>query len=112
MSKILITRGPTNHEHTCTKTFGCQSSESNLAGDSSDRLALVLNLSKLGYKRVGGVGDDGTDDTSNVTRGKGDTELGTFRVGVLGFGEDVGVEQLDSLLEEVELGHSVGDLIT
>ena len=54
--------------------------------------------------------DDGADDTGEVTGSEGDTELGRLAVGLLGRGEDVGVEELNNLLEEVELGHRVGDL--
>ena len=54
--------------------------------------------------------DDGADDTGEVAGGEGDTELRRLAVRLLGRGEDVGVEQLDDLLEEEELGHGVGDL--
>ena len=67
-------------------------------------------LSELRHQGVGGVRDDGTDHTSEVTRGEGDTKLSRFGVGVLGVGEDVCVEDGHNLFKEVELGHSVGDL--
>lgn len=56
------------------------------------------------------MGDNSTDNTSEVTRSKGDTKLSTLAVGLFGLSEDMGVEELDDLLKEEELGHSVGDL--
>lgn len=56
------------------------------------------------------MGDDGADDTGEVTRREGDTELRALAVLRLGLGEDVRVEQRDDLLEEEELGHGVRDL--
>lgn len=55
--------------------------------------------------------DDGTNDTSEVTGSEGHTELSGFSVGILGFGENVSVEELHDFFEEVEFGHSVGDLL-
>jgi len=100
----------TNHQDTGTETLGSQVDGTGLAGNLANRLALVLSLAHEGDDRVGRVGDDGADNTGEVTRGEGDTELGALAVGLLGFSEDVGVEQLDDLLEEEELGHGVGDL--
>ena len=56
------------------------------------------------------MGDDGANDTREITGSEGDSELSRLAVGVLRSGEDVRVEDLDDLLEEVELGHSVWDL--
>ncbi len=56
------------------------------------------------------MGHDGANDTGEVTGGEGDAELSALGVGLLGSSEDVGVEGLDDLLEEEELGHGVGDL--
>ena len=100
----------TNHEDTSSETLCSQSSESNLAGDGTDRFALVSGLSELRDEGIGRVRDNGTNNTSDITRSESDTELGGLAVGILGLREDVGVEQLDGLLEEVKLGHGVGDL--
>lgn len=56
------------------------------------------------------MGDDGTEDTSDVTGDKGDTEL--LGLVVLGarLGEGVLVDGLDGLLKGGELHHGVGDL--
>jgi hypothetical protein len=56
------------------------------------------------------VGNDGANDTSEVAGSKGDSELRGFGVSIRRSGEDVSVEELNDLLEEVELGHSVWDL--
>ncbi len=67
-------------------------------------LALVVSLAHKRDKGVSGVRNDGANDTSQVTRGEGNSELGVLGVRVLGLSENVGVEQLHNLLEEVELG--------
>ena len=100
-----------NHDHTSTETLGSKVGNTNLASNLADRLALVLSLAELRDKRVSGVGDDGADDTGDVTGGEGDTELHGLAVGVLGCGEDVLVEEADNVLEEEELGHRIGDLM-
>lgn len=102
--------GRTDHDNTSAETLGGEADNTGLASNGSSRLTLVLSLSKERDEGVGGVGDDGADDTGEVTRGEGDTELGVLGVRVLGRGEDLGVEELDDLLEEEELGHGVGDL--
>jgi hypothetical protein len=81
-----------------------------LGGDGTDGLALVSRLAQQGDQRVSGVGNDGANDTREVTGTEGDSELSGLAVALLRSGEDVCVEELDDLLEEVELGHSVWDL--
>jgi len=56
------------------------------------------------------VGDDGANNTGEITGTEGDSELSGFAVALFRSGEDVGVEDLDDLLEEVELGHGIRDL--
>lgn len=57
------------------------------------------------------MGNDGADDTGEVTGREGDAELGGLAVGVLGRGEDLAVEHVDDVLEEEEFRHCVGDLM-
>lgn len=54
--------------------------------------------------------DDSANNTSEITGREGNTELSSLAIGFFGFGEDVGVEELDDLLKEEELGHSIRDL--
>ena len=54
--------------------------------------------------------NDGTNNTGKITRGKGNSELSTFAISLLGFDKDMGIEELDNLLKEEELGHRVGNL--
>ena len=100
----------TNHDHTGTETLGGQAGDTDFASDLAETLAPVLSLAHERDERVSGVGDDGADDTGEVTGGEGDTELSTLAVGFFGGGEDVAVEEGDDVLEEEELGHGVGDL--
>ena len=100
----------TNHDNTGTETLGGKGNKSGLGGDSTDGLALVSGFAQQGDQRVSRVGNDGANNTREVTRTEGDSELSGLAVGVLGVGEHVGVEELDDLLEEVELGHGVWDL--
>ena len=58
------------------------------------------------------MGDYGADDTGEVTSAEGNAKLCGLAVGVLWLSEDVGIEELDNLLEEEELGHCVRDLKT
>jgi hypothetical protein len=67
-------------------------------------LALVVSLAHKRDEGVSGVRNDGANDTSQVTRGEGNSELSVLGVSALGLSENVGVEQLHNLLEEVELG--------
>jgi len=106
----LETSKSTDHEDTSTKTLSHKVLNTDLASNLAEGLALVLSLSELRDERVGRVRDDSADDTGEVTGSEGDAELSSLGVGLLGLGEDVGVEHLDDLLEEEELGHGVGDL--
>ena len=67
---------------------------------------------ELGDDGVSRVGDDGAEDTSDVTGGGSDSEL--LDLGALGFGagHDVLVEHLDGALEGPELHHGVRHLAT
>lgn len=70
----------TNHEDTSTETLGREGHNTSLRGDLANTLALVLSLAEEGDERISGVGDNGADDTSEVTGSEGDTELGTLGV--------------------------------
>ena len=100
----------TDHDDTGTKTLGGEGSETSLGGDGTNGFALVFRFAQQGDQRVGRVGDDGANDTGEVTRSEGDSELSGLAVGVLRSGEDMGVEERNDLLEEVELGHGVWNL--
>ena len=100
----------TNHDNTGTETLGGKSSHTGLGCDGANRLALVLGLAQQRDQRVSGVGNDGADDTSEVTGTEGDSKLGRFAVGVLRCSEDVSVEELHDLLEEIELCHGIWNL--
>jgi len=100
----------TNHNHTCAETFCREGAKADLVDNRAKTLAFVLGLAKLGDKRVGRVGDYSANDTSEVARAEGNTKLRRLAIGALWLSEDVGIEELDNLLEEVELGHRVWDL--
>ena len=46
--------------------------------------------------------DNSTDNTSGVTRSKGDTELRSFGIGILRLSEHFRVEELNDLVERRE----------
>ena len=102
----------TNHDYTCPETLCCKSTKPDLPNDCPEALALILRLAQLRNERVGGVRDDGADDTGQVTGRERDAELRRFAVCVLRLGKDVRVEVLHDLLEAEELGHRVRDLRT
>jgi len=106
----LKTSESTDHENTSTETLCKKILHADFACDLSDGFSFVAGFSELGHEGVGGVRNDGANDTSDVTRSKCDLQLGGLRVLILGLREDVGVESLDDLLEEIELGHGVWDL--
>ena len=67
-------------------------------------------LGHLGHHGISRMRHNGTSNTSNVARGKGNAKMGGLGVGLLGLGEHVQIEHLLHLLEEEELGHGVGNL--
>ncbi len=70
-----------------------------------------LEVVQLGDHCVGWVRDNGADDSSEVTRGKGDRKLSGLVVLGLGFrGENFGVKHFDNFLKEDKLGNSVRNL--
>ena len=107
---IIRTSEGTNHDYTRPETLRCESTKADLVDNRAKTLAFVLGLAKLGDKRVGRVGDYSANDTSEVARGEGNTKLRRLAISVLWLSEDVGIEERDDLLEEVELGHRVWDL--
>lgn len=94
----------TNHEHASAETLGGKVHVAKLACNLSKALSSVLALAEERNERVGRVGDNGADNTGSVTRKESDTELLGLGVGVTGGSEDLGVEELNDLLEEIELG--------
>ena len=100
----------TNHNHTRAKTSCGESAEADLVDNRAEALALVLGLAKLGDKGVRRVGDYGAYDTGEVAGAESNAKLRRLAVGVLWLSEDVGIEELNNLLEEEELGHRVRDL--
>jgi len=78
--------------------------------DVGEETAFGLGGVDLGDDGVGGVGDDGAEDTGDVAGHEGDGELLGLGVLVLGAGEDLGVEEIADFLEGDELHDGVGDL--
>ena len=105
VAKIL-----TDHDNTSSETLCGQGHDADLRGNFADCFTFILCPAELRDERVGGVRDDGTDDTSEVPRGKCNSELCFLSIGFFRFCEDVGVEELHDLLKEEELGHGVRDL--
>jgi len=58
------------------------------------------------------MGNDGTNHAGEEARNQRDLQLNHLGIRILGQNEEMRVKQLDDLLEEVELGHGVGDLTT
>lgn len=108
----LETGEGTDHDNTDGETVP-ETTETNLGVDTADGLAggltgLLLSVD-LGDHDISRVGDNGTEDTGNVTTEEGDTGLGKEGVLLLGLGE-LSVDELDSLLEGGELNHGVRNL--
>ena len=102
----------TNHEDSGTKTLP-ESTESNLAIDLLDLGeggATSSSLVEDGDHGVGWMGDNGAENTSNVSGHEGNHELGALGVGALWLGEDLLVEFGDNLLESDELDNGVWNL--
>ena len=104
----LETSESTDHQNTSGKTVPASLPAEEL--HSLHHRDLLSRVVHLGDARVEGVGDEGTEDTSNVTRGEGDGQLGGLAVALTRLGEAVLVEQSDDVLEGGELHHGVGDL--
>eukprot|EP00049_Salpingoeca_infusionum_P017080 m.351702 g.351702 ORF g.351702 m.351702 type:complete len:333 (-) comp16321_c0_seq1:96-1094(-) len=106
----LKTSEGTNHEDTWANTLDGKVTVTKLGGDGTNALALVLGLTKEGDESISWVGDNGANNTSNVTGHEGNLELGALAVGLTWLSVDAGVELFNNLLEEEELGHGVWDL--
>jgi hypothetical protein len=108
----LETSQGTNHDNTNWETVP-ETAEADLGVDTGDSRAhglggLLLGVD-LGDHDVGRVGDNGTEDTSNVTTKEGDTSLSVDRVFFLLLWK-VSVDGKDSVFERGELNHGVWDL--
>lgn len=100
----------TDHEDTETKSTP-DTSGTELGEDGANTRGSLV-LVELGDDGVGRVGDDGAENTSNVTGGGSDSEL--LDLGALStrLGDDVLVDGLNSALESPELHHGVRNLAT
>ena len=96
----------TDHEDTGAETLP-EAAHADSTVDLTDALASLVHDGDTG---VGGVGNDGAEDTSQVAGHEGDHHLLALAVLGLRLGEDVGVEHGDDLLEGHELDDGVGDL--
>ena len=108
----LETGEGTNHEDSCSKTFP-ESGETNFTVDFSDLRSGAcagFSLVEDGDHGVSWVGNDGAEDTSDVTGHEGDQHLSSLAVFVLWLGENGGIELLDNLLEGDELDNSAWNL--
>ena len=102
----------TNHEDSGTKTLP-ESSESNLSIDLLDLGHSGTTSSSLvedGDHGVSWMGNNGAENTGNVTRHESDHKLGALGVGALWLGEYGRVEFSDNLLESDELDNGVWNL--
>lgn len=96
----------TDHDDTGPQTAP-DTAKAKLRENLSSRLG---GFGHLGHNGVGGVRHNGTSDTGDVTRCKGDAKMGALGVSLLGLSENVLVEHVLDILEEVKLGHGVRDL--
>jgi len=108
----LETSEGTDHDNSGSHTSP-ETAETDFGVDFLDVVtsgAATLHGVELGDHSVSRLGDQGAEDTGNVTRHEGDGELSTLGVFALGLGEDSSVEEFDSLFESDELHDGVGDL--
>jgi len=108
----LETSECTNHDDSCEKSSP-ESLESDFGVDLADvfsERSLSLDGVELGDHGISRVRDDSAEDTSAVSRHECDGELLTLGVFASRLSEDLGVEELNDLLECNELDNSVRDL--
>jgi len=108
----LETSEGTDHDNSGSHTSP-ESAETDFRVDFLDVFssgATSLDGVELGDHSISRLRDQSAEDTSDVTRHEGDGELSTLGVFALGLGEDVSVEEFDSLFESDELHDGVGDL--
>ena len=103
----------TDHHTASWETHSGEVDETDLTGeatkaDHDGALATGAGLVDLGKKGIGRVGDDGSGDTSNHTRGDGDTSLGSGGEGAAV--REGTVDCLSGSTLDSELGHGVRDL--
>ena len=102
----------TNHEDSGTETLP-ESTESDLFKDLLDLGHSGTTSSSLvedGDHGVSWMGNNGAENTGNVTRHESDHQLGALGVGALWLGEYFFVEFSDNLLESDELHNGVWNL--
>jgi len=108
----LETSECTNHDDSCDESSP-ESLESDFGVDLADvftESSLSLDGVELGDHGISRVRDDSAEDTGAVSRHECDGELLTLGVFASRLSEDLGVEELNDLLECNELHNSVRDL--
>jgi len=108
----LETGQSTDHDNSCSETSP-ESAESDLAVDLLHGIEVrsaTLEGVKLGDHSISRLGDEGTENTSNITRSESDSELGGLAVFFLGLGANVFVDGFNGSFESDELHDGVGDL--
>lgn len=108
----LETSEGTDHDNSGAEASP-ESLEANFRVDLANILrhrSLSLDGVKLGHHGISGVRNDSAENTSQVTRQEGDSELLSLGVFSSGLGEDVSIERFNDLFESDELHDGVGDL--
>merc|ERR1719471_2295813 len=72
----------------------------------------ALHLVHVGHQGVGGVGDDSTEDSCDVTGGEGDDQLLGLAALISWFRHHIGIKGLYGSLKTGKLHHGVWDLTT
>lgn len=62
-----LTSEGTDHDHPSTETLRGERRDADFGRNLADALAPVRRLAHQGYNGVGGMRDDGADDTGEVT---------------------------------------------
>ena len=110
----LETGEGTNHDNSDGQTVP-EALEANLLvdsrGDGTHALTGLAVRVELADHDIGGVRDNGAENTGGITTDEGDAGLGGLAVVVLVAGQTL-VDGLDDGLERSKLHHGVGDLAT
>lgn len=103
----------TNHENSGCESIP-ESFKSNLSINFSNILhcgSFIFNRVQFGNHSISRVRNNGTNNTSQITRSKSHRQLSGFAVFVFRFGsENVSIESLHNFLEEDKFGNGVRDL--